>query len=169
MYFNQALLGKWLWRFGQEGTHLWWRVVATKYGEGQGGWNTKVYRRAHGCGLWCGINEGWESFSKHLALVVGDGSRILFLHDKWVMDNLGCTDTPFLASCRCQTRVGHWYGYDSPDSGVRRVSLFFCFSDTALTRLRRSSDTPAMEKKKIHKCLTSHLCPLPLPSVARRS
>ena len=87
MYFNQALLGKWLWRFGQEGTHHWWRVVATKYGEGQGGWNTKVYRRAHGCGLWCGINERWESFSKHLALVVGDGSHILFWHDRWVMDN----------------------------------------------------------------------------------
>ena len=37
VHFNQALLEKWLWRFGQEGTHLWRRVVATKYGEGQGG------------------------------------------------------------------------------------------------------------------------------------
>ena len=30
VHFNQALLGKWLWRFGQEGAHLWRRVVATK-------------------------------------------------------------------------------------------------------------------------------------------
>ena len=51
VHFNQALLGKWLWRFGQEGTHLWWGVIATNYGESQGGWNTKVCRRAHGCGL----------------------------------------------------------------------------------------------------------------------
>ena len=57
VHFNQALLGKWLWKFGQEGTHLWKRVVATKYGEGQGGWNTKVCRRAHKCGLWRSIND----------------------------------------------------------------------------------------------------------------
>ena len=32
--FNQALLGKWLWRYGHEVTHLWWQVISTKYGEG---------------------------------------------------------------------------------------------------------------------------------------
>ena len=87
VHFNKALLGKWLWRFGREGTHLWRRVIATKYGEGQGGWTAKACRRAHGCGLWCGIHDGWESFSKHAALVVGDGTCILFWHDKWVGDN----------------------------------------------------------------------------------
>ena len=35
--FNQALLRKWLWRFGHEVTHLWWRVISTKYGEGARG------------------------------------------------------------------------------------------------------------------------------------
>ena len=87
VHFNKALLGKWLWRFGREGTHLWRRVIATKYGEGQGGWTAKACRRAHGCGLWCGIHDGWESFSKHVALVVGDGTCILFWHDKWVGEN----------------------------------------------------------------------------------
>ena len=75
--------------------------------------------------------------------------------------HLGCTDTPFLASCQCRTRVGHRNGYDSPDSGVRRVSSFFIFfrfsdtrrrgADTAPTQLRRgsdASDTPAVKKKK---------------------
>ena len=87
MSFNQALLGKWLWRYGYEVTHLWQRVISIKYGEGQGGWSTKVCRRAHGCGLWCSIHEGWESFSKHLLFVVGDSTRIRFWHDKWIGDN----------------------------------------------------------------------------------
>ena len=66
VHFNKALLGKWLRRFGREGTHLWRRVIASKYGEGQGGWNTKICRRAHGCGLWHGIHDDWESFSNHV-------------------------------------------------------------------------------------------------------
>ena len=80
--FNQALLGKWLWRYGHEPTHLWRRVIAMKYGEGKGGQSTRVCRRAHGCGLWRNISEGWESFSKHFTFVVRDDSRILFWHDK---------------------------------------------------------------------------------------
>ena len=60
--FNQALLGKWLWRYGHEITHLWRRVIAMKYGEGKRGWSTRVCRRGHGCGLWRSISEGWEVF-----------------------------------------------------------------------------------------------------------
>ena len=80
--FNQALLGKWLWRYGHETTHLWRRVIAMKYGEEKGDWSTRVCRRAHGCGLWRSISDGWESFSRHVSFVVGDGSRILFWRDK---------------------------------------------------------------------------------------
>ena len=35
--FNQALLGKWLWRHGHETLHLWRRVIAMKYGGGKRG------------------------------------------------------------------------------------------------------------------------------------
>ena len=85
--FNQALLGKWLWCYRHEVTHLWRRVISTKYGEGQGGWCTKVRKRTHGCDLWRSIHERWESFSKHLSFVVGEGTRICFWHDRWIRDN----------------------------------------------------------------------------------
>jgi hypothetical protein len=59
--FNKALLGKWLWRFGAEDSHLWRRVIAAKYGEEWGGWQSKPYRGSHGCGLWKSISVGWET------------------------------------------------------------------------------------------------------------
>ena len=59
--------------------HIIWR--------GSRGWTTKACRRAHECGLWRGIHDGWESFFEHVALVVGDGTCILFWHDRWVGDN----------------------------------------------------------------------------------
>ena len=70
-----------------------------KYGEGKGRWSTKVCRRAHRCGLWRSISEGWVSFFKHLSFVVGDGSRILFWNDKWIEDNSLKTLYPELFVC----------------------------------------------------------------------
>ena len=79
--FNQALLGKWLWRFGNEVTHLWHHVIATKYGKTRGGWCTRVVRGTHGCGMWKNIRKGVESFFGHVVYVVGEGIRIQFWYD----------------------------------------------------------------------------------------
>ena len=38
--FNQALLSKWLWRYGMETSHLWWQVIEIKYENILGGWCT---------------------------------------------------------------------------------------------------------------------------------
>jgi hypothetical protein len=36
--FNKALLGKWLWRFGNEQDYLWRQVIVSKYGIQRRGW-----------------------------------------------------------------------------------------------------------------------------------
>ena len=81
--FNQALLGKWLWRFGKEATHLWRQVIATKYGENSGGWCTRAVRRTHGCELWKNIRKGANNFFSHVGYVAGEGNRIRFWHNPW--------------------------------------------------------------------------------------
>uniref|UniRef100_A0A2N9HQT2 Reverse transcriptase domain-containing protein n=1 Tax=Fagus sylvatica TaxID=28930 RepID=A0A2N9HQT2_FAGSY len=86
--FNKALLGKWLWRFGAEESHLWRRVIAAKYGEEWGGWQSKPYRGSHGCGLWKGISGGWGTLLEQITFSAGRGDRIRFWLDKW------CGDTP---------------------------------------------------------------------------
>jgi hypothetical protein len=81
--FNKALLGKWLWRFGVEETHLWRRVIVAKYGMEWGGWRSKPCRGTHGCGLWKGISLGWDVFLERIEFSVGKGDRIRFWFDKW--------------------------------------------------------------------------------------
>ena len=55
-----------------EVTHLWHQVIATKYGEGNGGWCTRVVRGTHGCGMWKNIRKGVESFFDHVVYKVGE-------------------------------------------------------------------------------------------------
>ena len=95
--FNQALLGKWLWRFGNEVTHLWRKVIATKYGEASGGWCTRVVRGIHGCGMWKNIKKGalnfcgmWKNIRKgalnffvHVVYAAREGLRIRFWYNLW--------------------------------------------------------------------------------------
>ena len=60
--FNQALLGKWLWRFGKEINRLWLQAVATNYGKARGGWCTRIVSGTHGCQMWKSIREGVDKF-----------------------------------------------------------------------------------------------------------
>ncbi|KAG6636396.1 hypothetical protein CIPAW_11G108300 [Carya illinoinensis] len=57
--FNQALLGKWLWRYNMEPEALWKLVVESKHGSLWGGWCTREGIRPCGVGIWKHIRRGW--------------------------------------------------------------------------------------------------------------
>lgn len=76
--FNQALLGKWLWRFRVEQEHCWQNIIKEKYGESQGDWSITVVRRPYGCNLWRGIQASWDRFSAFVLFRVGNGKHISF-------------------------------------------------------------------------------------------
>ncbi len=82
--FNNALLGKWLWKFELERDALWCRVIVKKYGsEGGGGLLSGLVGGPYGVSLWKYIRKGWETFSQFLEFKVGDGSRIHSWSDVW--------------------------------------------------------------------------------------
>uniref|UniRef100_A0A2N9HIV0 Photolyase/cryptochrome alpha/beta domain-containing protein n=1 Tax=Fagus sylvatica TaxID=28930 RepID=A0A2N9HIV0_FAGSY len=82
--FNNALLGKWLWKFELERDALWHRVIVKKYGsEGGGGLLSGLVGGPYGVSLWKYIRKGWETFSQFLEFKVGDGSRIHSWSDVW--------------------------------------------------------------------------------------
>jgi hypothetical protein len=49
--FNQALLGKWLWRYAMERKALWGLVITVKYESTRGGWNPKEVLGTFGVGV----------------------------------------------------------------------------------------------------------------------
>ena len=81
--FNVALLGKWLWRFGQERDALWHQVIEGKYGCDWGGWCSSSFSSPYEVSLWKNIRTGWHSLSRFILYEIGDGSKVQFWLDHW--------------------------------------------------------------------------------------
>jgi hypothetical protein len=81
--FNKALLGKWLWRFGNEQDSLWRQVIVSKYGFQREGWCSEEARGPYGVSLWRNIRKNWGVFSNFASYKVGDGFPIHFWDDIW--------------------------------------------------------------------------------------
>jgi len=84
--FNQALLGKWIWRFSQERDALWRSVIEVKYESVRGGWCSLPVTGPYGVSVWKFIRRGWDNVAKFLRFEVGDESHIRFWHDLWCGD-----------------------------------------------------------------------------------
>lgn len=89
---NQALLGKWLWRFGEERDSLWRTIITSKYGSRNRDWDSNEVLSSYGVCLWKGISKVFDDFIKGIRLKVGMGDRVRFWEDLW------CGDTPLKLS-----------------------------------------------------------------------
>uniref|UniRef100_A0A2N9I8D0 non-specific serine/threonine protein kinase n=1 Tax=Fagus sylvatica TaxID=28930 RepID=A0A2N9I8D0_FAGSY len=69
--FNEAYLGKWLWRCGLEQEALWRKVVDRKYNSLEGGWSTTVIKGPRGIifpDLFCIARDKEASVAAHMQL-----------------------------------------------------------------------------------------------------
>ncbi|CAL5369282.1 unnamed protein product [Camellia sinensis] len=90
---NDCLLLKWWWRYGVEDESLWKRVIVSKYGADGGRWLPLQNGEGKESVVWSDIlsvaalnPELFQFFASKLQIVVGNGSRILFWHDRWCMN-----------------------------------------------------------------------------------
>ena len=74
---NSALLGKWLWRIGDETEGLWKEVISTKYDISRNGWFVQDPSTCSS-GLWKGILAAKEVYMKQVRLRVGRCDKICF-------------------------------------------------------------------------------------------
>jgi hypothetical protein len=81
--FNWALLGKWLWRFANEGTAWWRKLVEAKYDVMRGGWCSKEVGGPYEVGVWRWFQRAWDCFKQDVRFEVGNRSRVLFWQDVW--------------------------------------------------------------------------------------
>ncbi|CAN0898087.1 Putative ribonuclease H protein At1g65750 [Linum grandiflorum] len=82
---NEALLGKWLWRFGME-PEAWWReLIKVKFGMDRGSeWRSSCYGVTSGWSVWFWIWKESPSFWEFAFVDPGGGERVRFWNDIWV-------------------------------------------------------------------------------------
>jgi hypothetical protein len=76
--FNQALLGKWLWRYAHEEDAWWRKVLVAKYGSSRGGWHSNVISELTGWGFGSIFVWGGETSKATLDLIQGLVPRSVF-------------------------------------------------------------------------------------------
>jgi hypothetical protein len=65
---------------------LWHRVIRSKYGYQENGWDSNLVVRGLSRSPWKDISAGLSEFSKCSQFIVGDGKRVKFWEDIWVGD-----------------------------------------------------------------------------------
>ncbi|XP_009335445.1 uncharacterized protein LOC103928158 [Pyrus x bretschneideri] len=81
---KEALLAKWLWRFPKEPNSLWHKVIRSKYGLQDNGWNANPPLRGSSRSPWKDISCGLQSFLQCCKFEVGNGERVRFWEDGWL-------------------------------------------------------------------------------------
>ena len=81
---NEALLGKWLWRFPLEQNSFWCLIIRSKYGLNENGWDSRFVSRGSFRNPWKAISNGLHSFKDFIQLRVGKGNKTRFWEDFWI-------------------------------------------------------------------------------------
>lgn len=90
---NEALQGKWLWRYWKEENRMWKKVIEARRGSLKQ--DNSNFRQSipHGRGLWKKVLTQWPRFGSCTRWKLGRGNKINFWHDDWTGE--GCFKSCF--------------------------------------------------------------------------
>lgn len=84
---NKALLGKWWWRFHKERYYLWGKIIESKYGMQENGWDAGLaLKNTYRC-PWKFVSKVYPRFQQSVKVQVGKGNKVRFWEDNWVGDH----------------------------------------------------------------------------------
>lgn len=75
---SEAVMAKWLWRYGTEKDHLLRKLIAEKYEEGNKCWRPKKVNGSYGISLSKGITKKWENFESGILLILWSRISVSF-------------------------------------------------------------------------------------------
>ena len=135
---NQALLGKWNWRFANEGNALWRETINKKFGEMQVGWCYGENRENFGPGLWKEIRKDWGAVLDNAKFQIGDGNRVGFWKDLWCGEKALCRSYLTLFSLVVNKEVMVREVWDNSGVGGWSPGFIRSFNDWELMEVENS-------------------------------
>ena len=83
---NEALLGKWLWRFPLEQNSFWCLIIKSKYGIHNNGWDSNMVVKGSHRSPCKAISNGLDTFISFTRprVAVGMGNNTWFWEERWI-------------------------------------------------------------------------------------
>ncbi|CAN1262893.1 Putative ribonuclease H protein At1g65750 [Linum perenne] len=122
--FNEALLGKWFWRYASE-RNVWWRtLIVQKYGKGPSDWCPSSNFGSSSLSVWIRISQFGSSFWR-FAYIDPGGGYCSFWSDHWVLGERLSDHYPRIVAADAKSTGGCIFYYLSVDRSCWSIPLRF--------------------------------------------
>ncbi|CAN1280709.1 Putative ribonuclease H protein At1g65750 [Linum perenne] len=134
--FNEALLGKWLWRYALEKS-AWWRLlIVAKYGVGPSDWCPSSAFGSANLSVWILISQLGFIFWR-FAYIDPGGGLCSFWNDFWVLGERLSNLYPRVIAADANPSGGHVFVYRNVDRNSWNIPLRFNLRGGANLELQR--------------------------------
>ncbi|CAN1266289.1 Putative ribonuclease H protein At1g65750 [Linum perenne] len=134
--FNEALLGKWFWRYAVERSAWWRSLIVAKYGAGPSDWCPHSVFRSTGISAWIRIAQSGSNFWR-FAFIDPGGGFCSFWRDHWVLGESLSNLYPRIMAADANSSGSRVFDYRTFDRSRWFMPMRFDLRGGALLELQR--------------------------------